>query len=273
MTAPTKDPERLASLSLADLRAFAIQCQNRDGDLLAALGDRADRWAAAFCAIAKKLGKDIDEGWMLGWFANAIEHSSHVRNIERDRIAPAKDAERLALLQRAKSIYHEACVMPKHVTVEVIADHLAAEIACLTQERDEARRSAKDLRERVATADAAVARQIRDAECPGKRAAAPSINSQPAPAETLRGHIARAFVRNRIMDNMERWGRERGEDLIQQAVDYAWTDFLRDAEIALAAIEASGFVVVPVERYERMQDARVYGGSEGRRGHEKAGLE
>jgi len=53
-----------------------------------------------------------------------------------------KDAERLALLERAKSIYHEACVMPKHVTVEVIADHLAAEIALLTQERDEARRHA-----------------------------------------------------------------------------------------------------------------------------------
>jgi len=61
-----------------------------------------------------------------------------------------------------------------------------------------------------------------------------------SPAETLREHIARAFVRNRIVDNMERWGRVRDEDSIQQAVDYAWTDFLCDADIALAAIEASG---------------------------------
>jgi hypothetical protein len=76
-----------------------------------------------------------------------------------------------------------------------------------------------------------------------------------SPAATLREHIARAFVRNRIMDNMKRWGRERDEDSIQQAVDYAWTDFLRDAEIAIAAIAASGNAVVPVEQYERMQDA------------------
>ena len=81
MTDNPKDAERLAQMPLENLRAFAVQCQNRDGDLLAALGDRADRWAAAFCAIAKKLDKDIDEDWMIGWFANAIEHSSHVRNI------------------------------------------------------------------------------------------------------------------------------------------------------------------------------------------------
>jgi hypothetical protein len=30
-------------------------------------------WAAAFCQTAKKLGQEIDEGWMIGWFANAIE--------------------------------------------------------------------------------------------------------------------------------------------------------------------------------------------------------
>ena len=49
-------------------------------DLLTALGDDASRWAAAFCQHAKRLGHtDIDEGWMIGWFANAIEHSSDVR--------------------------------------------------------------------------------------------------------------------------------------------------------------------------------------------------
>lgn len=48
-------------------------------DLLLAMGDDASAWAAAFCQHAKKLGHDIDEDWMIGWFANAIEHSSDVR--------------------------------------------------------------------------------------------------------------------------------------------------------------------------------------------------
>lgn len=46
-----------------------------DPDLLSALGDDGSLWAAAFCQIAKKHGHDIDEGWMIGWFANAIEGS------------------------------------------------------------------------------------------------------------------------------------------------------------------------------------------------------
>jgi hypothetical protein len=38
-------------------------------------------WAAAFCKIAKKHGHDIDEEWMVTWFANALmrgydEHAS-----------------------------------------------------------------------------------------------------------------------------------------------------------------------------------------------------
>lgn len=38
----------------------------------------ATDWAAAFCNIATKLGykdaegKPVDEGWMIGWFANAL---------------------------------------------------------------------------------------------------------------------------------------------------------------------------------------------------------
>jgi hypothetical protein len=45
-------------------------------ELLAALGDDASKWATAWCQTAKKLGHgEIDEGWMIGWFANAIENS------------------------------------------------------------------------------------------------------------------------------------------------------------------------------------------------------
>jgi hypothetical protein len=45
-------------------------------ELLATLGDDASKWATAWCQTAKKLGHgDIDEGWMICWFANAIEGS------------------------------------------------------------------------------------------------------------------------------------------------------------------------------------------------------
>lgn len=46
--------------------------------LAGTLGDDGAAWATAFCQHAKKLGHDIDEGWMIGWFANAIE-ASHDR--------------------------------------------------------------------------------------------------------------------------------------------------------------------------------------------------
>jgi hypothetical protein len=29
-------------------------------------------WAAAFCKIAKKHGHDLDEDWMVTWFASAL---------------------------------------------------------------------------------------------------------------------------------------------------------------------------------------------------------
>lgn len=48
--------------------------------MLREVADNAQKWAEAFCQHAKKLGHgDIDEGWMVAWFANAVEHSSDVR--------------------------------------------------------------------------------------------------------------------------------------------------------------------------------------------------
>ena len=47
--------------------------------LLAALGDDAHKWASAFCKIQAKHGRSIDHDVMVGWFANAIEHSWVVR--------------------------------------------------------------------------------------------------------------------------------------------------------------------------------------------------
>ena len=48
-------------------------------EMLDAIGDDAYLWATAFCQTAKQLGYEIDHGWMIGWFANAIEHSTDVR--------------------------------------------------------------------------------------------------------------------------------------------------------------------------------------------------
>ena len=60
------------------------------GAMLQAVGDDASKWATAFCQIAAKLGvtqkgAPIDEAWMIGWFANAIEHSSAVRRWAREK--------------------------------------------------------------------------------------------------------------------------------------------------------------------------------------------
>lgn len=54
--------------------------------LLRELGDSGQKWAAAFNQHAQKLGYSVmDEGWLIGWFANAIEHSSDVRRWRREQ--------------------------------------------------------------------------------------------------------------------------------------------------------------------------------------------
>ena len=40
--------------------------------LLAVCGVDAVKWAAAFCQIAGKHGHNLDEDWMVTWFANAM---------------------------------------------------------------------------------------------------------------------------------------------------------------------------------------------------------
>ena len=48
--------------------------------LLGTLRDDASKWAAAFRQTALRLGySDMDEGWLIGWLANAIENSHDVR--------------------------------------------------------------------------------------------------------------------------------------------------------------------------------------------------
>ena len=56
-------------------------------EFLARVGLDASKWAAEFRAIAKRLGySDMDAGWLIGWFANAIEAARAT--------APAPDAAR-----------------------------------------------------------------------------------------------------------------------------------------------------------------------------------
>jgi len=51
-----------------------------DGDLLSHCRDDGMKWSEAFCATAKKLGySDMDQDWVFGWFANAIENTEIYR--------------------------------------------------------------------------------------------------------------------------------------------------------------------------------------------------
>ena len=49
------------------------------GEMLTALGDDAGKWATAFMQILEKRGGPFDWADMMGWFANAIEHSHTLR--------------------------------------------------------------------------------------------------------------------------------------------------------------------------------------------------
>jgi len=52
-----------------------------DLGLLAACGDNADKWAEACAQHAEKQERPkIDQHWLMGWFANAIEHCTVVRS-------------------------------------------------------------------------------------------------------------------------------------------------------------------------------------------------
>lgn len=54
-------------------------------DFLGRLGTDAAKWAAEFRQTAIRLGYgDMDEGWLIGWFANAIEHARAVDRWARE---------------------------------------------------------------------------------------------------------------------------------------------------------------------------------------------
>jgi hypothetical protein len=55
-------------------------------------GDDGSKWAIAFKQHAEKLGHSgMDEGWLIGWFANAIEGAGDTRRWRtevQERVAP-----------------------------------------------------------------------------------------------------------------------------------------------------------------------------------------
>lgn len=62
-------------------------------------GDNAMNWARAFCQIARSKGIDLGddpEGWMVGWFANAIENADMTRNGGWPKIMPDGSAHFVA---------------------------------------------------------------------------------------------------------------------------------------------------------------------------------
>lgn len=75
--------------------------------------DRANEWAAAFVRTAKRIGAgDIDEGWMIGWFANAIECADFARKsaAEAALCGPIEPGDVVALKSGGP------CMIVTHVT-------------------------------------------------------------------------------------------------------------------------------------------------------------
>ena len=70
-----------------------------DPELLAYCGDNGMKWAEAFCDTAKRLGYgDLDQEWVCGWFANAIEHSTDVRTGRGPIVLPDSSAVFMATI-------------------------------------------------------------------------------------------------------------------------------------------------------------------------------
>lgn len=64
------------------------------GECLNRLGDDTAKWAAEFRSTALRIGySNMDEGWLIGWFANAIEHSSAVRMAHEQEIPDPTQTE------------------------------------------------------------------------------------------------------------------------------------------------------------------------------------
>jgi hypothetical protein len=70
--------------------------------VLSACADDGHKWAAAFKQHAEKLGHiGMDEGWLIGWFCNAIEGSADTRRWRNEATARDQLVQEHARFQQA----------------------------------------------------------------------------------------------------------------------------------------------------------------------------
>lgn len=71
---------RWSRLSRSSKAGVAMPEKMTDYETLEYCGADAAKWAEQFRLTAIRLGySDMDEGWLIGWFANAIETAAQVR--------------------------------------------------------------------------------------------------------------------------------------------------------------------------------------------------
>lgn len=86
--------------------------------MLERLGANGMKWAEEFRLTAIKLGySDMDVGWLVGWFANAIEYGHMVKSKHEVHLAPREvsDEDVLGALTR---LYTSGYKAGHHYTVE-----------------------------------------------------------------------------------------------------------------------------------------------------------
>lgn len=65
--------------------------------LISACGDDADKWATALNQHLRKMGKPtVEQDFLRGWFANAIEHSADVKRWRKDGLPFAVDPDHMS---------------------------------------------------------------------------------------------------------------------------------------------------------------------------------
>jgi hypothetical protein len=84
-----------------------------------------------------------------------------------------------------------------------------------------------------------------------------STHISQAPADELVEISARGLARQLVLDNLRRDGISRPEDWIESVVDQSWVYHRNNATVALSALEAAGYAVVPLEPTPEMMRAAV----------------
>lgn len=82
--------------------------------------DDAMVWAIEWCKVAERLSDEgqpiIDEGWMVGWFANAIEVAKRIDRERHPERKPAQDIDYVLLPRDALFQFFGQHVLPRDDT-------------------------------------------------------------------------------------------------------------------------------------------------------------